>query len=97
MIATMACYGESQKGVLLLLQRAGAQGVARTSLVRAYEELGRRYPELCDGILFVEWLHWAEEEGLISCISDRVVLAEKGRFILYDLKCNEAFADHRCV
>ena len=88
---------ESQKEVLEALYEAGDLGLSLTDLTDRYKHLAFRYPELCDGIPFSEWLLWMRETKLVSCNDDRATITEKGQFLLYDLDCNRAFADHRCV
>lgn len=88
---------ETQKEVLELLDDAGERGVTLEDLAERYRLLGLHYPELCEGIPFLDWLRWMQEAQLISCDDGLATIAEMGRFILYDLDRNHAFADHRCV
>jgi hypothetical protein len=88
---------ETQKDVLELIYRAGNTGVSFQTLAERYGALAAHYPELCDGIPFIDWVRWMQEAKLIASEATRAAITEKGRFILYDLDRNHAFADHRCI
>jgi hypothetical protein len=81
----------------VLFHRREKQCTISATLSHAHDLLPRNHHDCDFGLLFLDWLRWMQEAQLISCDDGLATIAEMGRFILYDLDRNHAFADHRCV
>ncbi len=72
----------TQVSALLLINSAGARGLAYNRLYHAYTETAQRYPELYEGSSFAQWLFFLEQNELVTLTSYRVRMTGYGREFL---------------
>jgi len=75
---------DTQLPALEFLSEAGNSGVPLKQMTEIYSEFARRYPELCEGSTFSGWIDALLDAEVAVHEGARIVITEKGRFILQD-------------
>jgi hypothetical protein len=77
-----ALLWRTQVPALRLLNSAGHKGIATASIMPIYREFARRYPELCDGDRFSDWLVSLQKAEIVVRRNDIIEITDKGAFVL---------------
>jgi hypothetical protein len=77
-----ATIWQTQIPALKMLQSSGRYGVSEASLAPVFRRLGRKYPELCDGAEFEDWVSALEHAGVITRKGTTVKITDKGIFVI---------------
>ncbi len=75
---------DTQLPALEFLGSAGSSGVPLKQMTGIYCEFAHRYPELCEGSSFSSWIDALLDAEVAVYEGTRIVITEKGRFILQD-------------
>jgi hypothetical protein len=77
-----ATIWQTQVPTLKLLRLSGDRGLSLASLVPLFRGLARKYPELCDGAEFEDWMSALEHAEVIVRNGSMIRIADKGLFVI---------------
>jgi hypothetical protein len=81
---------DTQLPALESLGSAGNSGVPLKQMTEIYCEFARRYPELCEGSTFPDWIDALQNAEVAVHEGAIITITEKGRFILQGLERTHA-------
>jgi hypothetical protein len=79
-------FWRSQQPALEFLAVAGPDGAGSVRLKEFYREFAHKYPELCDGSTFEDWLQAMRKAEVVATERNTITITGKGKFILENLE-----------